>query len=42
VFKPDEGEGPSSPSATVMLTQLFLAAREEGTSPLPYVRQIIR
>jgi hypothetical protein len=28
--------------ATVMLTQLFLAAREEGASPLPYVRQIIR
>ena len=25
-----------------MLTQLFLAAREEGAAPLPYVRQIIR
>jgi hypothetical protein len=25
-----------------MLTQLFLAARQEGASPLPYVRMMIR
>ena len=43
LFKPDEGEGAIfTQRATVMLTQLFLAAREEGVSPLPYVRQIIR
>jgi type IV secretory pathway TraG/TraD family ATPase VirD4 len=43
LFKADEGEGAIfTQRATVMLTQLFLAAREEGASPLPYVRQIIR
>ena len=43
LFKPDEGEGAIfTQRATVMLTQLFLAAREEGAAPLPYVRQIIR
>ncbi len=43
LFKPDEGEGAIfTQRATAMLTQLFLAARAENTSPLPYVRQIIR
>jgi type IV secretion system protein VirD4 len=43
LFKADEGEGAIfTQRATVMLTQLFLAAREEGAAPLPYVRQIIR
>jgi type IV secretion system protein VirD4 len=43
LFKPDEGEGAIfTQRATVMLTQLFLAAREEGEPPLPYVRHIIR
>ena len=28
--------------ASVMLTQLFLAAREEGRAPFPYVRHMIR
>ena len=43
LFKPDEGDGAIfTQRATVMLTQLFLAAREEGRAPLPYVRQIIR
>ena len=43
LFKPNEGEGAIfTQRATVMLTQLFLAAREEREPPLPYVRQIIR
>jgi len=43
LFKPNEGEGAIfTQRATVMLTQLFLAARAEGLSPLPYVRHIIR
>lgn len=43
LYKPDEGEGAIfTQRATVMLTQLFLAARQEGSAPLPYVRQIIR
>jgi hypothetical protein len=43
LFKPDEGEGAIfTQRATVMLTQLFLAAREEGVPPLPYVRHMIR
>jgi type IV secretion system protein VirD4 len=43
LFKPDEGEGAIfSQRATVMLTQLFLAARREAVSPLPYVRHLIR
>ena len=43
LFKPNEGEGAIfTQRAIVMLTQLFLAAREENAAPLPYVRQIIR
>jgi type IV secretory pathway TraG/TraD family ATPase VirD4 len=43
LYKPDEGEGAIfTQRATVMLTQLFLAAREEGLPPLPYVRHMIR
>jgi type IV secretion system protein VirD4 len=43
LYKPDEGEGAIfTQRATVMLTQLFLAARAEGASPLPYVRYMIR
>jgi type IV secretory pathway TraG/TraD family ATPase VirD4 len=43
LFKPDEGEGAIfTQRATVMLTQLLLAARAERHAPLPYVRQIIR
>ncbi|MCA1600931.1 MAG: type IV secretory system conjugative DNA transfer family protein [Acidobacteria bacterium] len=43
LFKPDEGEGAIfTQRATVMLTQVLLAARAEGHAPLPYVRQIIR
>jgi type IV secretion system protein VirD4 len=43
LYKPDEGDGAIfSQRAIVMLTQLFLAAREEGLPPLPYVRQMIR
>jgi type IV secretion system protein VirD4 len=43
LFKPDEGDGAIfTQRATVMLTQLFLAAREEGTAPLPYARLMIR
>jgi type IV secretion system protein VirD4 len=42
LYKSDEGEGAIfTQRATVMLTQLFLAARQEGLSPLPYVRQRI-
>jgi type IV secretory pathway TraG/TraD family ATPase VirD4 len=43
LYKPDEGEGAIfTQRATVMLTQLFLAARAEGAPPLPYVRHMIR
>jgi type IV secretion system protein VirD4 len=43
LYKPDEGEGAIfTQRATVMLTQLFLAARAEGVPPLPYVRHMIR
>jgi type IV secretion system protein VirD4 len=43
LHKPDEGEGAIfTQRATVMLTQLFLAARAEGMPPLPYVRHMIR
>src|SRR5207247_1157987 len=43
LFKPDEGEGAIfTQRAIVMLTQLFLAARQEGQFPLPYARGIIR
>jgi type IV secretion system protein VirD4 len=42
LYKSDEGEGAIfTQRATVMLTQLFLAARQEGLSPLPYVRRMI-
>jgi type IV secretion system protein VirD4 len=43
LFKPDEGEGQIfTQRATVMLTQLFLAARSENKAPLPYARSLIR
>jgi type IV secretion system protein VirD4 len=43
LYKPDEGEGAIfTQRATVMLTQLFLAARAEGLPALPYVRHMIR
>jgi len=43
LFHPHEGEGAIfTQRATVMLTQLFLAARKEGSPPLPYVRHMIR
>jgi type IV secretion system protein VirD4 len=43
LFKPDEGEGQIfTQRATVMLTQLFLAARAEGRAALPYTRFLIR
>ena len=43
LFKPDEGDGAIfTQRASVMLTQLFLAAREEGVAPLPYARLMIR
>ncbi len=43
LFKPDEGEGQIfTQRATVMLTQLFLAARNENKAPLPYARSLIR
>src|SRR5207248_2373648 len=43
LFKPDEGDGVIfSQRATVMLTQLFLAARLRDAAPLPFVRQMIR
>jgi type IV secretion system protein VirD4 len=42
LFKPDEGDGAIfTQRATMMLTQLFLAAKQEGYAPLPYVRQLI-
>ena len=43
LFKPNEGDGVIfTQRATVMLTQLLLAARAEGQPPLPYVRHCIR
>jgi type IV secretion system protein VirD4 len=43
LFQPHEGKGTIfSQRATLMLTQLFLAARREEVSPLPYVRHLIR
>ena len=43
LFRPDEGDGAIfSQRAAVMLTQLFLAARQEAFGPLPYVRTMIR
>lgn len=43
LYKPDEGDGAIfTQRATVMLTQLFLAAKKEGYAPLPYVRGLIR
>ena len=43
LFRPDEGEGAIfTLRATVMLTQLFLAASKEEHAPLPYVRQMVR
>jgi hypothetical protein len=42
LFKPDEGDGAIfTQRATMMLKQLFLAAKQEGFAPLPYVRQLI-
>jgi hypothetical protein len=43
LYKPDEGEGAIfTQRATVMLTQMLLAARQEGIFPFPYVRHLIR
>ena len=43
LFHANEGDGAIfTQRATAMLTQLFLAARNENAPPLPYVRQIIR
>jgi type IV secretion system protein VirD4 len=43
LYKPDEGDGAIfTQRAAVMLTQLFLAARQERYPALPYVRSIIR
>jgi type IV secretion system protein VirD4 len=43
LYRSDEGEGRIfTERATVMLTQLLLAAREENTAPLPFVRQMVR
>jgi type IV secretion system protein VirD4 len=43
LYKHDEGEGQIfTQRATVMLTQLFLAARLEGSAPIPYARSLIR
>jgi type IV secretion system protein VirD4 len=42
LFKPNERDPIFTQRATTMLTQLFLASREEAVPPLPYVRQIIR
>ena len=43
LFKPDEGDGAIfTQRASVMLTQLFLAARLEGIPPFLYVRLSIR
>jgi type IV secretion system protein VirD4 len=43
LHKSDEGEGAIfTQRATVMLTQMLLAAMHEQASPLPYVRTLIR
>src|SRR5512135_1735016 len=43
LYQVDEGEGRIfTQRATVMLAQLFAAAKQEGVAPLPYVRQCIR
>src|SRR2546421_1419655 len=42
LFKPQERDPIFTQRATTMLTQLFLAAREEAVPPLRYVRQITR
>ncbi len=43
LHKPDEGNGAIfTQRATVMLTQLFLAARLAGYKPLTFIRQIVR
>jgi type IV secretion system protein VirD4 len=42
LYKADERQPIFTQRATVMLTQLFLAARIEGFAPLPYVRTMIR
>ena len=43
LHRPDEGEGRIfTERATVMLTQLLLAAREEHAPPFPFVRQMVR
>src|SRR5579864_2427847 len=42
LYKPHERDPIFTQRATTMLTQLFLAARIEGISPLPYVRHVIR
>ncbi len=42
LHKPQEHDPIFTQRATTMLTQLFLAARKEAVSPLPYTRQITR
>ena len=43
LYQADEGEGRIfTERATVMLAQLFAAAKLEGVAPIPYVRQCIR
>jgi type IV secretion system protein VirD4 len=42
LFEPEERERIFTQRATVMLTQLFAAARKEGKPALPYVRQMTR
>src|SRR6266702_4360803 len=42
LFKPHERDPIFTQRATTMLTQLFLASRVEGQSPLPYTRGITR
>jgi len=42
LYKANEDDPIFTQRAITMLTQLFLAARIEGHSPLPYVRKIVR
>src|SRR5207245_3844986 len=42
LFEAEERERIFTQRATVMLTQLFLAARIEAIAPFPYVRHLIR
>ena len=42
LFKPNERDPIFTKRAIKMLTQLFLASRMEGRSPLPYVRHLTR